>query len=233
MYVVRYARRDMCGRYILAQLAAAERAFKLATSQWHFSASFNIAPTQSVPVVRAREGVREGLLMRWGLIPFFAHGVPPKYSTINARIETLPSAPSYRTPWKRGQRCIMPASGFYEWHSPSEGARQPYYIHLADQEVFGFAALWDRSVREDGSALESCAIVTMPANALLKQIHNGRERMPAILRVEDHAAWLSAAPEEALRLLAPYPAELMVAYRVSPRVNSPRNNDPRLIEALA
>lgn len=233
MYGVRYARCDMCGRYILAQLAAAERAFKLASTQWRFTASFNIAPTQSVPVVRLSEGVREGVMMRWGLIPFFAHGEAPKYSTINARIETLTSAPSYRTPWKRAQRCILPASGFYEWHSPTEGARQPFYIHLADQEVFGFAGIWDRSTRADGSVIESCTIVTMPANALLQEIHNDRQRMPAILKAEDHEAWLGAPPDEALRLLAPYPAELMVAYRVSPRVNSPRNNDPQLIEAVA
>src|SRR5687768_4921525 len=104
----------MCGRYILAQAAAAERYFKVHGTPW--SPSFNVAPTQKVPVVRIKEGQRAGETLRWGLIPFFAKGEPPKYSTINARVETVETAASYRGPWKRGQRCLQVASGFYEWH---------------------------------------------------------------------------------------------------------------------
>ncbi len=92
--------------------------------------------TQKVPVVRlGADGVREGVALRWGLVPFFAHGEPPKYSTINARIETVESAASYRGPWKRGQRCLLPATGFYEWHVNDDGRKQAYYIHLADQDI--------------------------------------------------------------------------------------------------
>ena len=226
----------MCGRYILRQAAAAEREFALARVSWHVTESYNVAPTQSVPAVRALDGVREGVELRWGLIPFFAKGEPPKYSTINARVETVPTAASYRGPWRRGQRCIQLASGFYEWHLDEQGHKIPYFIHLADQDLFGFAALWDRSVRPDGTAVESCAIITMPGNALMHDIHNtgaNPHRMPAILRKEHREAWLSGSAEQAHAVLEPYPADLMVAYAVSTRVNSPKNNDPSLIEPRA
>jgi putative SOS response-associated peptidase YedK len=197
--------------------------------------SYNVAPTQSVPIIRFRDGAREGSVVRWGLIPFFAKGEPPKYSTINARIETVETAASYRGPWRRGQRCIQLASGFYEWHLDAQGRKAPYFIHLADQELFGFAGLWDRSVKADGSAVESCVHITMPANELMRDIHNtgnNPHRMPAILRKEDQEVWLHGTPEEARAVLVQYPADLMVAYEVAPRVNSPKNNDERLLEPV-
>ena len=223
----------MCGRYITAQQAKFERAIQLQRIHWQFSASYNVAPTQNVPVVRLAEGVWEGVMMRWGLVPYWSRGVPPKYSTINATIEKLTSAPAWRGPWQRGQRCIMPAAGFYEWHLSEAGVKQPYFIHLNDREVFGFAALWDRSFKEDGTALESCTIVTMPGNRLLRDIHNtgvNPHRMPAILEEKDYEAWLSGTPEQAHATLGPYADDLMVAYRVSVRVNAPKNDDPGLIE---
>jgi putative SOS response-associated peptidase YedK len=112
-------------------------------------------------------------MMRWGLIPFFAKGEPPpKYSTINARIETFETAASYRGPWKRGQRCLQLPGGFYEWHLDENDRKAPYLIKLNDQEVFAFAGLWDRSIKADGTAVESCVHITMPANDLMKKIHN-------------------------------------------------------------
>src|SRR5450759_5432151 len=113
----------MCGRYVSPDEASIEREFNLVHADWKFPASFNVAPTQEVPVVRIREAGRQGLRLRWGLIPFFAHGIPPKYSTINARIETVETAPSYRGPWKRAQRCIQVAAGFYEWHLSVDGQK--------------------------------------------------------------------------------------------------------------
>jgi putative SOS response-associated peptidase YedK len=223
----------MCGRYILRQAALAEREFFVNRSHWRIHSSYNIAPTQDVPVVRTIDGEREGLMMRWGLIPFFAHGEPPKYSTINARIETVETAPSYRGPWKRGQRCLQIASGFYEWHTDATGRKAPYLIQLNDQDMFAFAALWDRSIKPDGTSIESVVHVTMPGNELMREIHNGGSnpyRMPAILRREDHEAWLTGTIDDAREVLQPYPSELMVAYEVSSRVNSPRNNDEQLVE---
>lgn len=187
----------MCGRYILAQQVKFERAIALGRIHWEFTARYNVSPSQLVPVVRAAEGLHEGIMMRWGLIPFFAHGVPPKYSTINATVEKLISSPAWRGPWKRSQRCIQLAAGFYEWHLESSGRKQPHFIHLTDEPLFGFASVWDRSRRPDGTALESCAIITLPANTLLRGIHNTGThpgRMPAILTPNQFNAWLDAPP---------------------------------------
>jgi len=226
----------MCGRYVLAQAARFERAMQLARVSWSFQISYNVAPTQSVPVVRSVDGERAGVMMRWGLIPFFAKGVPPKYSTINATIEKLDNGAVWRGPWNRGQRCILPAAGFYEWHLNEAGQKHPCFIHLADQDVFGFAGLWDRSVRADGTAVESCTIITMPGNELMSRIHNtgnNPHRMPAILAPADYDAWLKGGAADARAVLGPYPQDVMVAYEVSTRVNSPKNNDERLIEPVS
>ncbi|HET6205868.1 MAG TPA: SOS response-associated peptidase [Terracidiphilus sp.] len=225
----------MCGRYVSPDEAAIEREFNLVRTEWQFPASFNVAPTQPVPVIRAVGSEMKGSLLRWGLIPFFARGEPPKYSTINARIETVETAASYRGPWNRGQRCLQVANGFFEWHIDNEGRKRPYYIHLADQPIFAFAALWDRSIKADGTAIESVVHITLPANDLMKEIHNSGSnphRMPAILAREDRARWLSGSIDEARALLKPYPASLMDAYEVSSAVNAPKNNAPENIAAV-
>ncbi len=219
----------MCGRYVSKLDAALERDWELTRPPPLFE-SYNIAPTTMVPVVRERFGERTCELIRWGLVPFWAKGVPPKLSTINARVETIATAPSYRGPWQRGQRCILPALGFYEWQV-QEAGKQPWFIHLADQAVFGLAGLWDTSTAADGTILESCTIITMPANPFMAEIHNSRARMPAILARGDHAAWLAGNPAGALACLKPYPEQQMLAHTVSRAVNSPRNNERRLIDA--
>jgi len=222
----------MCGRYITAQAAAFLKAVKVGKITWTFEPSYNVAPTQSVPVVRWEDGESVGLMMRWGLIPFFARGEPPKYSTINARIETVDTAASYRGPWKRRQRCLQLAAGFYEWHVDETGRKAPHLIQLNDQDVFAFAGLWDRSFKPDGTAIESVVHITMPGNELMRRIHNTGNnpyRMPAILRREDYEAWLYGSVEEARAVLQPYPADHMIAYEVSTRVNSPKNDSPELI----
>jgi putative SOS response-associated peptidase YedK len=222
----------MCGRYIIRQQAKAIREWEKYGAP-PFLDSYNVAPTQQVPILRMQDGQLRLTQVRWGLVPFFTHGAPPKYSTINARIESFETAASYRGPWRRGQRCLQLASGFYEWHLDRYGRKAPYLISLADQELFAFAGLWDRSIKDNGSVVESCVHMTMPANALMADIHNtgnNPHRMPAILRLEDRAAWLEGSLEEARAALVPYPADLMVAYEVSSRVNSVKNNSPDLIE---
>jgi putative SOS response-associated peptidase YedK len=222
----------MCGRYIIRQQAKAIR-------EWEkygpppFLESYNVAPTQQVPILRMQNGEPEFTTVRWGLVPFFARGEPPKYSTINARIETFETAASYRGPWRRGQRSLQLASGFYEWHLDEYGRKAPYLITVADQELFAFAGLWDRSLNDDGTAVESCVHITMPANALMTDIHNSGNnphRMPAIVGLAERDAWLRGSAEEARTVLKPYPADLMDAYEVSTRVNSVKNNDPGLID---
>jgi len=225
----------MCGRFTTGNQAAIEREFAIVQPLWTFSASYNIAPTQPVPIVRIENGQRTGLMMRWGLIPYFAKGVPPSYSTINATIENMDRGAAWRGPWSRAQRCIMPATGFYEWHLGGDGKKNPHLIKLADQEIFGFAALWDRSRTDTGTVIESCAIITMPGNDFMRQIHNTGAhpfRMPALLTKADREPWLTGNVAEAKAALKPYLQEYMVAYQVSTRVNSPRNNDAALIEPV-
>jgi putative SOS response-associated peptidase YedK len=219
----------MCGRYVSPDLAEAERYFLVHLLRWKFERSYNVAPTQQVPVVRMADGEREGAMLRWGLVPFFAKGVPPKYSTINATIEKLIDEASWRGPWKRGQRCILPAQGFYEWHVNEDGSKTPFYITCADQPVFGFAGLWDSSRSAEGTVLESCTIITMPPNPLLAEIHNVKQRMPAILQAQDVDAWLTGSVDDARATLKPYPADSMVAWPVSRQVNTPKNNHSGLI----
>lgn len=178
-----YTRREVWELYQLATVMPQDRP----------PADYNVPPTRAIPAVRIVDGIRDCSLLRWGLVPFWAKGVAPKYSTISARIETVETAASYRGPWKRGERCILPISGFYEWQILEDGkSKQPFYITCADQEIFGLAGLWDRSLSAEGEAVESCTIITMPANPLMSVIHNGdganKHRMPAILAHEDSEA---------------------------------------------
>lgn len=224
----------MCGKYILAQAVKAERAMGIRRGRWEYPLSYRVLPTDQVPVVIADESAEpEAAMMRWGLIPYWANGVPLKASTINATVERIESAPSYRDPWRRGQRCILVMAGFYEPHVNADGSKDPYFVHLNEREVFGVAGLWDRSRRSDGSYILSCTLITLPANRLLAQVHNEKQRMPAVLALEDQAAWLTGNAPEAKATLKPYPDEHMVAYKVSRRVNSAKlPNDASLIEPL-
>jgi putative SOS response-associated peptidase YedK len=222
----------MCGRYVSPDDAAIEREYNLVRHEWQFPRSYNVAPTQDVPVVRVNKaGERTGSLLRWGLIPYWEKGVPPKYLTINATVEKLTEAATWKGPWNRGQRCIIPALGFYEWQVQADGkTKQPFYIIMNDQDVFGLAGLWDSSRRDDGLVIQSCTVITMPANMLMAAIHNVKQRMPAILLKEDREAWLTGTPEQAYEAIKQYPASHMLATQVSTRVNSPKNNDSTLIE---
>jgi putative SOS response-associated peptidase YedK len=223
----------MCGKYILAQAAKAERAMGIRRGHWDYPPSYRVLPSEQVPVAIATAGEAEATLMRWGLVPYWARGVPLKASTINATAERIDSAPAYREPWSRGQRCIFVMGGFYEPHVNADGSRDPWFIRLTQREVFGVAGLWERSRRADGSLLLSCTLITVPANRLLAEVHNGKPRMPAVLPAEAHHDWLSGPQAQARALLQPYPDPLMQAWRVSRRVNSPRlANDASLTEPL-
>jgi putative SOS response-associated peptidase YedK len=224
----------MCGRYILAQPAKTEKTFGVHRVHWRDAPSYNVAPAREVPVIRiaAEGGERVGVMMRWGLIPPFLKGEPPKFPTMNARIETMETAPAFRDAWKNGQRCIVPAEGFYEWQLIPDAPRQPWFIGLANKEVMPFAGLWDRSVKADRTVVESVTIITLPANDFMAKIDNEKQRMPAILRFEDVEAWLTGTPEQAKAALMQYPGEQLRAHRVSPRVNTPKNDDEGLLEAI-
>jgi putative SOS response-associated peptidase YedK len=225
----------MCGRYITKDQRALERELPfLDVKDWpQFEASYNVAPTQPAPVVIASSGGNVCQLMRFGLIPFFAKGVAGKYSTINARVETIETSAAYRGPWKRQQRCLVLASGFYEWHLLPDGkSKQPYFIKPADQDSFAFAGLWDTSKADDGTTIYSFTIITLPASPLMAQIHNTKRREPAMLTAADCRTWLGGTAEQGRALLQPYPDELLVAWAVSRRVNSPSSNDEKLLQPV-
>jgi putative SOS response-associated peptidase YedK len=184
-------------------------------------------------------GARELVLMRWGLVPSFTRQLADVkgISTINARAETVQTSPVWRGPFKR-RRCLVPADGFYEWKRPdgkgnlAEKTKQPFAFHMADDAPLAFAGLWDAWKAPDGSWLESFAIVTTAANALMAPVHN---RMPVILHPGDYDRWMGveedAAPDDLLGLLRPYEAEAMACAPANPKVGNPRNNGPEMLHA--
>ena len=184
-------------------------------------------------VIREQAGEREAVLMRWGLVPYWANGRSANYSTINCRIESMQTNASFRDAWRRGQRCILPCAGFYEWRVRADGSKQPYYIRPVEEDAsFAIAGLWDRSFTEQGEAMLSYTIITMPANELLADIHNSQRRMPAILRREDVEVRLTGDAAAARAALKPFASGDMVAWPLSTRVNSARNDGPDLIEPV-
>jgi putative SOS response-associated peptidase YedK len=166
--------------------------------------------------------------MRWGLIPSWAKEAAIGDKLINARGETVAEKPSFRGPFRR-TRCLVPASGFYEWQKTASG-KVPHFIHLVDDDLFAMAGLYDVWHDPAGEDVRSYTIITTGANAMMAPIH---QRMPVILRREDEETWLDPdAPTEVLQtLLRPYDGA-MDAYPVSTRVNRPDQDDPGVIEPL-
>jgi putative SOS response-associated peptidase YedK len=146
---------------------------------------------------------------------------------INARMEGIEVKPAFRKAFAR-RRCLIPADGFYEWKKTPRG-KQPYYYQLSDGGPFAFGGLWERwEDHKAGQEIDSCTIITTPANELLAEVH---DRMPLILDPRDYTTWLNAATakEQALSLLRPYPAASMTAHPVSAQVNNPKNEGPDLV----
>ena len=219
----------MCGRYTLATpVGRLADEFGFDTSSKHFRTSYNVAPTQQVPAVLAEGGTRRLEMLRWGLVPSWADDPGIGARMINARSETAPEKPSFRSAFRR-RRCLIPADGFYEWKRLN-GSKQPYYFRLDGGRPFAFAGLWE-SWNEDGE-IRSCTILTTTANDLAEEIH---ERMPVILPRTHYDAWLDpeTEDEELAALLGPYPGDDLEVYPVSRFVNSPGNDDPRCIEPAA
>ena len=221
----------MCGRYtltvkpeVLAAMLRVELPEGLSLLR------YNIAPTQPVPVVRSIDGALRVDEIQWGFIPSWAKSVAIGPRLINARSETAGSKLAFRAAM-RERRCIIPATGFYEWRR--EGLKkQPYFIRRRDGRPFVFAGLWTRWTADDGSQIDSCAILTTLPNEMIRQIH---DRMPVILDERGWDLWLN--PEERdirriVHLLAPTPTDNLDIHPVSPLVNSPANNGPECIEPI-
>ena len=214
----------MCGCFVSPDGASMEREFKIARGRTNCAANFNTTPSQQIRAIRAAGGVTEALLMMWG-----GDG---KRGSFNVPLEGLASSAGARVRWEKWHRCIVPALGFYEWHVNPDGSKRPYYIHLEDQDVFGFAALWWESKADANTVTQFCSLITLSGNQLMAEIDNAKGRMPAILMREQRDSWLFGSTEAAAAALCPYADELMVAYAVSTRIDSPRNNDESLLEPL-
>ena len=219
----------MCGRFTLHTPEAQIReAFNLEqTEPLGLEPRYNIAPTQDIPIVRDIDTGPEMVLARWGLVPSWSKEPKTKYSTTNARVESVAEKPTYRTPFKH-RRCLIPADGFYEWKVVN-GHKIPHHIRMRDSSVFAFAGLWDRWEGEDGG-IESCTIIVMPANEVMKPIH---ERMPAIIAPAHYDVWLDSRvsdKQEIVQYLNSAPSSRLTAYPVSTWVNAPKHDDDRCIQ---
>ena len=220
----------MCGRFTLtADASTLQTVFDLGEAPTGIQARYNIAPSQPVAVI-TNDDPNTLTYHQWGLIPSWAKDPKIGYKMINARSETLHEKPSFRSAYKR-RRCLIPASGFYEWTQTDDG-KQPYYIHLKEQPVFAFAGLWESWHSAEGDELRTCTIITGTPNALIQDLHH---RMAVILRPDDYADWLDPAERSADTLapmLQPYDAAAMDAYPVSTLVNNVKNDTPHLIEPV-
>jgi len=222
----------MCERYVIPDSLAAEREFLPSRTWWNFAPKFNVAPEQYVPAIRIHDGVSEGMMLRWGLIPSWAEGRPTDEPTQCAEIDFIERSVTYRMPWLASQRCILPLAGFYVWQLTPANYRQPYFVSLNSRGVFGVAAVWDRSVGDGDDVIESCSMIRVRANELMAELGGEQALMPAILRRRDYETWLRGTPVEAKAALKPYNGDLMHAYPVSPRINSPTADDAGLISPV-
>jgi putative SOS response-associated peptidase YedK len=216
----------MCGRYRLSRKKQIiEEYFDCVSDEEDWSPRYNIAPTQSVPVLRQRpkNNVRELSLLRWGLIPHWAKEPSIAMSTINAKSETAATKPAFRDPL-RFRRCLIPADGLYEWKRTARG-KQPYCFEVCGGELFAFAGLWDGWKDSTGQWIKTCSILTTTPNALTATVH---DRMPVILHPDRYDLWLNPGMQNVAaigELLKPYDAGSMRSYPVSTRINYVVNDD--------
>jgi len=216
----------MCGRFVLVALAdEIADMFNLHAVPDPFAQRFNVAPSQQIAVItNGKPG--ELAWHRWGLIPSWAKEAKIGYRMINARSETAAEKPSFRAAF-RSRRCLIPASGFFEWQRRGKQKR-PIYISLRDRPLFAFAGLWEVWRKPDGESVPGVTILTTVANSFMADIHL---RMPVILQPEDHATWLSPArQEEHQTLLLPCAADLKQAWPVPTLGTRPANDPPETIE---
>lgn len=230
----------MCCRYLLAQehLRAILTRLGIPSPGTLPATRYNIPPGGKIPVVRPRparstagfsnphNARRELAPLHWGLVPSWARN--DDRPIVNARVESLVEKPSFRDAFRR-QRCLIPASGFYEWKAIGS-TRQPWLLRRLDEKPFVLAALWDTWTTPDGTARESCAIITTAPNALMAPIHH---RMPVILAEEHWDAWLDperTEPAQLSPLLEPWAADTMTAITVTRQVNHVDFDEPVCLE---
>jgi putative SOS response-associated peptidase YedK len=221
----------MCGRYTLHHtLKEIEERFGVEAIEELISPRYNIAPSQTVPVIRRAqlgEDLREMAGCKWGLIPYWAKDPKIGNNLINAKAETIADKPSFKQAFAR-RRCLIPADGFFEWKKRGKEPSQPIYVRKRGGGLFAFAGLWEEWKTPEGETLESCTIITVEPNELISKIHH---RMAAILNPDDEATWIDPQSkiDDLPRLLRPYESDDLEAIPVSRAVNSPAHNSPDCI----
>lgn len=235
----------MCGRYVqvtpVEQLVATFDVDAVRTDP--LPARYNVAPSQDVYAVLARDGERRLGTLRWGFIPHWTPALRGARTPINARLETVTTSKMFAESFRR-RRCLLPADGFYEWQAPAaDGApKRPHHLHAADAAPFAFGGVWTvwrdpealAAADGDRDAVEatfSTAIVTRAAEGALTAIHH---RVPLIVPHDRWDDWLTASDEEADHLAAEMgalPPPDLVADPISTRVNDVRNEGPELLSA--
>jgi len=219
----------MCGRYSLYLTYRDLLEIFGLEEDGSFGPRFNIAPSQDIPAIRRDGQERRLALLHWGLIPSWARDAKIAYRTINARAETAHKMPSFRAAFRQ-RRCLIPASGFFEWKREGK-TKQPFHIRRRDGQPMAFAGLWEQwGDPKDEAVIESCSILTTRANREVSRIH---DRMPVILEPGDFDLWLD--PQEHLveklqTLLRPAADGRLILEPVSSYVNNPRNEGEKCLE---
>jgi putative SOS response-associated peptidase YedK len=219
----------MCGRYSLICIDDLGKRFRVFDPMIGARSKFNIAPASEMPVI-VHSDANHAVIMRWGLIPSWTRDIRAAKPLINARVETLEEKPAFRSLVKT-HRCLVPASGFFEWKKEGE-RKNPYYIRLSEDPLFSFAGLYNQWHNPGGVTVSTYTIITCEANPLVAPLH---DRMPVILSRPGEDRWLdpnSVIPEDLKTILVPYPAGRMEAVPVSDLVNNPAADEERVIHPL-
>ncbi len=186
--------------------------------------NFNVCPTQRIAVCTSEEGRRLYRPMRWGLIPPWYKAPNDGPLLINARSETVAEKPAFRTA-VRERRCLVPASGFYEWDRSDPKKPLPWYVTRSDGMPMVFAALW-QDWGHGEERMSTCAVLTCVANTQMSKVH---DRLPVILKPEEWALWLGEEGKGAARLMGPVPDGALDMVRVGTEINSSRAQGEGLI----
>ncbi|HEY5291217.1 MAG TPA: SOS response-associated peptidase [Burkholderiales bacterium] len=219
----------MCGRYnIVTDAQAFYDAYQVEAELGEGRlARYNVAPATEQLVIVAEGGHRAARWHRWGLIPHWAKDPAIAYKAINARGESVAAKPAFRAAFRQ-RRCLVPATGFYEW-KVQDGGKQPYLIRPASGGLISFAGLWETWAGPEGE-VRSFTIITTEPNELMARIH---DRMPAIIPREHYARWLDPAlqdPAQIQPMIGSYPAGELQAIPVGRQINNARSQGPQLIE---
>lgn len=212
----------MCGRYALADPEYIHARYATKNTISGLVASFNVAPTMEMPTV-SRNSPNQIVMRKWGLVPYWKKREKFR-GFFNARAESVFDKLSFSKAI-RGQRCLVPVSGFYEWRKRGQ-KKIPYFFSIQDERLFSLAGIWDRW--ENGDNKESYAIVTTEVNETMKPIH---ERMPVVLSKRDEDKWLdsSLGEDEVRKMMNSREIDGFCVRQVSNRVNNVVNNDESLI----